>query len=370
MKGWSGQDGATPSIERVVSRGVRVPLNIPLGTSAAEIRSVPLLLVDLHLEGGVVGRSYQFCYTEAGARAVAAHLDEAVKSVIGQGSSPQRLGALLARRLALPGVTGTLRMALSILDVALWDALAVAAALPLAVMLGGSVRPIPAYDSRGLGLMAPDRLAQEAERLLESGLPALKLRLGYPEMAGDLAALRTVRRSIPDSCAIMVDYNQALTPAEALLRGRALEAEGVLWIEEPVRHDDYRASAALAQALTTPVQIGENLNGPAAMLEAIRTQACDYLMPDLTRIGGVTGWMQAAGIASAAGIELSSHLMPEISAHLLAASPTARWLEYVDWADAVLAEPLVLRDGTALIPDRPGLGIVWDEGKIGRLDSI
>jgi mandelate racemase len=168
----------------------------------------------------------------------------------------------------------------------------------------------------------------------------------------------------------MVDYNQALTRAEAISRGLALQDERILWLEEPIRHDDYEGNAVLARTLHVPVQIGENFNGPEAMLEAVLRQACDYVMPDLARIGGVTGWMQAAGIAAASGLEMSSHLMPEISVHLLAASRTAHWLEYVDWADAILEEPLRPVDGAVTPPDRPGIGLTWSEDKLRRLETV
>jgi mandelate racemase len=120
-----------------------------------------------------------------------------------------------------------------------------------------------------------------------------------------------------------------------------------------------RRHAAIAKALAVPVQIGENFNGPESMIEALRAAACDYVMPDVGRIGGVTGWTQAAGIAAAHRIEMSSHLHPEVSAHLLAATPTAHYLEYVDWANSILEEPLQIRDGCAHIPDCPGIGLTW-----------
>ena len=168
-------------------------------------------------------------------------------------------------------------------------------------------------------------------------LGAVKLRLGYPSLSEDLAALNAVRRSISgDDVAIMVDYNQALTSTEAIRRGRELEKEGIYWLEEPIAHEDYEASAAVARELRVPVQIGENFNGPEGLLRAIGVQASDYVMADVARIGGVTGWLHAAGVASAHGIKMSSHLMPEISAHLLCATPTGHWLEYVDWADAIV----------------------------------
>jgi mandelate racemase len=151
-------------------------------------------------------------------------------------------------------------MALSGLDAALWDALAVATGLPLATFLGAKPKPIPAYNSSGLGLMSPEAAADEAEKLLAGGFLSVKLRLGHPNLEQDLA----VRKRLPDAIELLVDYNQALTVAEAIRRGRALEGEGVAWLEEPIRHDDYAGNATVARALAVPVQIGENFNGPEA----------------------------------------------------------------------------------------------------------
>ena len=364
-----GRSGLT--IRSSVTRGYRVSLTYTLGTSAAIVRSVPLLLVDLETNEGVTGRSYIFAYTPSGARAVAAHIAEAVELVAGRDAAPGIVMPMLERRFALLGVTGAVRMALSALDIALWDALSSSWGQPLATALGSGPRSIPAYDSRGLGLMEPAQLASEAERLLgDRGLPAIKLRLGYGTLDEDLRALRAVRERVPSEIIIMADYNQALTATEAILRGRALQAEGIAWIEEPIRHDDYRGAAKVAAALDVPVQIGENFNGPEAMLEALAAGACDLVMPDAARIGGVTGWMQAAGIAAAGGVELSSHLMPEISVQLLSAAPTAHWIEYVDWADAIVQEPLEIVDGGVLCPDRPGLGLLWDEDKLVHLEAL
>lgn len=345
---------------------VEVPMTFALGTSAATIRAAPLLLIDVDTEEGVTGRTYLFCYRRSGARAFADLLHDAVALVKGQRAAPGDIAALLSRRFALIGVTGVARMALSGLDAALWDALAVAAGLPLARLLGAEPKPIPAYNSNGLGLMTPEAAADEAQKLLEGGFKGIKLRLGYATLDEDLAVTRAVRRVLPDDVALMVDYNQALSCAEALRRGRALDQEGLYWLEEPLRHDDYAGHAALARELALPIQIGENFNGPEAMAQALAAGACDHVMPDLARIGGVTGWMHAAGLAAAHGLAMSSHLFPEVSCHLLAATPTRHWLEYVDWADAIVEEPLRIENGRARMPDRPGSGLSWDEKAVAR----
>jgi mandelate racemase len=367
----NGLNAGGQRIRSLTTRGILVPLKFTLGTSAAIVKAVPLLLVDLLNEDGVTGRAYAFCYRPSGAVAISSHLFEAVDLLRGKDSTPFDAAQTLSRQFALLGVTGAVRMALSLLDMAMWDAIAQMQRVPLSSLLGSSPKSLRAYDSRGLGLMDPDRLTEETKNLLESGLRAVKLRLGYPSLSEDLAALKAVRRSISrDDVEIMVDYNQALTSTEAILRGRELEKEGIYWLEEPIAHDDYVASAAIARELKVPIQTGENFNGPEGLLRAVNARASDYVMVDVARIGGVTGWLRAAGVGAAHGIEMSSHLMPEISAHLLCATPTAHWLEYVDWADAIIEEPLKIRDGMVLTSERTGSGISWDEAKLKRLETI
>ena len=363
------QDNARAETAVLTVRDVRaVPVEVPmthaLGTSRGAITRAPLLLIDVDTEEGITGRSYLFCYLRASAPGIAAILDEILALTKGERVVPVDLWSRLSKRFALIGVTGIVRMAMAGFDAACWDALARAAGLPLARFLGSEPKPIPAYNSCGLGLMAPDALANEAEKLAV-GFRAIKLRLGYPTLKEDLAALNAVRRRVPD-IPIMVDYNQALSVAEAIARGRALDREGVYWLEEPIRHDDYSGAALLARELTTPIQIGENFSEVHAMAAALAAGAADYVMPDIDRIGGVTGWQRAAALASVHGKEMSSHLFPEVSAHLFAATPTGHWLEWVDWAQAILEEPLPIVDGCAIAPDRPGNGLVWDADAVER----
>lgn len=362
------------SLPRLTVRAIRatpvtVPLNYVLGTSAAAVRAAPLLLVDLETHEGITGHSYQFCYRPAAAPAVAGFLNDILEAVKDHVVVPDDLWALLSKRFTLIGVEGIVRMAMAQLDVAAWDAIAKASEQPLARVLGAEPRPIPAYNSNGLGLMPLRALADEAEQLLGSGFRAVKLRLGYPTLEEDLAAVHAVRGRIPADVAIMVDYNQALSRKEAMHRATALDGEGLAWIEEPIRHDDFTGCATLARALTTPVQIGENFSQVYDMQKAIDARACDLVMPDLERIGGVTGWQRASGLAAVAGLPMSSHLYPEVSAQLLAATSNAHWLEYVDWMQPLLAEPLKVVNGVAVPSSRPGVGLEWNPDMVRKYAS-
>jgi len=343
------------TLRSIQTRAVEIPMARPLGTSAQTMNSAPILLIDMQTEEGIVGRAYLFCYTRMAPGLIAAVLTDIADALHGERIAPVDFSSHLPQRYRLLGAPGIVRMALAGFDVACWDALSLAAGLPLASYIGSQPRPILAYNSNGLGFMPPERAADEAEALLEQGFRAVKLRLGRPTAEQDLAVVRAVRRRLPDNVALMVDYNQAL------------DGEGLFWIEEPTRHDDYAGCARIAAALATPVQIGENFAGPPAMAAALAAGACDYVMPDLEHIGGVTGWQRASAIASAIGIEMSSHIFPEVSAHLLAATPTCHWLEYVDWTAPILAEPLRIVDGMAQVPNRPGYGRVLGRGRYQTL---
>jgi mandelate racemase len=338
----------------------------PLGTSAKSIDDACLLLVDLLTEEGVGGHAYAFCYQPSIARALVPIVAELGTHLTGKALDPLNLAQEISRYFRLPGVAGPLAMVASSVDTAVWDAVSKTAGLPLATYLGAGLGPVPAYNSNGLGLMSPEAAADEAEALLQGGFKAVKLRLGRSHFEDDLATVRAVRRRLPDPVRLMVDFNQALTFSDAMRHALALDDEGVYWIEEPIRHDDYRHMALIAQAARTPIQIGENFTGLPPMAAALEAGASDYVMFDLDRIGGVTGWQRAAGLAAAYNREVSSHLFPEVSAHLLAVTPGRHWLEYVDWADPILQEPLRIENGMAIVPARPGNGIAWNDDVVAK----
>jgi len=354
-------------IESIRVRAVAVPLKRALQTSIAAVTVAPLLLLDLQTDDGVVGRSYLFSPGKAHVPAIAKLVEAMAEMVKGDEVIPFDLEKKLRARYALLGVHNIVLFAMSGIDMAAWDALGQSLGQPLVRLLGAAPKPVPAYNSNGLGLMPLKPLVKEARELVDEGFSAIKLRLGRPDAREDLAALRAVKEEIGPDVLLMTDFNQGLSVAEAIRRGHLIDEEGgVYWIEEPTRADDFSGCALIRKEIRTPIQIGENFMGPEQMAQALAAGACDYVMPDAERIGGVTGFMRAAALAQGAGAEMSSHLFPEMSCHVLAATPTCHWLEYVDWAGPILKNPVSVQKGHVAAPERPGLGMEWDEKAVQR----
>lgn len=355
------------TLRSVEVRTVVVPLKRPIAAKVGIFDRWPMVLVDVQTEEGIVGRSYVGPYTAAPARYIAPAIRDLAEARIGKPIRPLDDFRDNQRALNLVGYEGISMIAVSALDMAAWDALAKAANMPLAVFLGGSSGSVRAYNSNGLWLSSNKNISEEAAALLaEGGFQGLKLRLGRERVADDLQAIKAVRAGAGEDIKLMVDFNQGLSFGDALHRCHALDDQGLYWFEEPIAYNNLEGYSRLRGELKTPLQLGENFYGPRALYQALGAGAGDYFMPDLMRIGGVTGWLRAAAIAGAAGIEMSSHLYPEFSAHLLRVTETAHWLEWQDWADPILAEPFKVKDGSLEIPGKPGAGIEWNEDAVKR----
>ncbi len=354
------------TIRSLQARAVNAPMSRPLQTSGGGVSAAPLVLVDLLTEEGITGYGYVFCYTPLALKPVARLIGNLEEVIKGDAVAPQAIEQKLQKRFRLLGPQGLTGIAMAAIDLAAWDALAKACGLPLVRLLGGEPRPIPAYNSCGLGMIGSARAAAEAVELTAPGFRAIKVRLGYPDLKTDVEVIRAVRKAVGEEVCLMTDYNQSLSVAEAIRRVSALDHEQVYWIEEPTAADDYAGHARISREARTPIQLGENWWGPHDMSKSLSEGASDLAMPDVMKIGGITGWLRAAALAEAAGLPVSSHLFPEISAHLLAVTPTAHWLEYVDWPNPILKEPLTAQDGQAVISDAPGIGVNWDEDGVRR----
>jgi mandelate racemase len=355
------------TIRNVRARPVRVPLKRPIVSRVGMFRDWPIILIDLETNEGVVGRSYLEPYLESAARYLVPMIDDLARALAGKPVAPFDAYRSGIGALHLVGREGLTLIAVSGLDMAAWDALAQAAGKPLAEYLGGTIGPVPAYNSNGLWLTPIESIGAEAEALVdEGGFSALKLRLGRDRLDDDIACIAAVRDAVGADVKLMCDFNQGLSLGDALLRCHALDDHGLYWFEEPIAYDNIPGYARLARELKTPLQLGENFYGPRQMYQALLAGAGDLVMPDLMRIGGVSGWQRAAAIAGAAGIPMSTHLYPEIAAHLMRVTETAHWLEWQDWADPLLQEPFKVENGFIHIPDRPGQGIAWDEKAVAR----
>ena len=189
-------------------------------------------------------------------------------------------------------------------------------------------------------------------------------RMGRDRPKEDIATVEAVRKSVGDDMHLMIDFNQGLDMAEALIRCHMIDDLGLDWIEEPIVYDNLDGYTQLTAELKTPIQIGENFYGPRELHKALMKNACDLVMPDFMRIGGVTGWLRAAAIAGAAGIPVSTHLYPEVAAHVMRVTETAHWLEWQNWADPILQKQYKISDSLLHIPNVPGVGLEWDEDAV------
>ena len=336
----------TPKITGLRVRAAVVPRPRPLIFHTAKFTRSPLLLLDLETDAGVTGCAYLFCYH-----------DEAVAPLVSmtRNMEPLLKGMELAplainhkiwssfRYLGMQGIAG----------------------LPLARLLGGAVKPLATYDSTGLG--GPESVAREARELADAGFGTIKIKLGYASIDDDLAVIRAIGAEVP-GMKLMVDYNMRLSNVEAAVRMAALEPEGLLWIEEPLDSGDLDGHAILARDFRTPIQMGENWWNVQDMARAVKAQATDCVMLDIGRIGGVTGWLQCAALAEAHGLPLSSHFFPEISAQLMCVTPTAHWLEFLEWASPILTEPVSATKGVLVPSSKPGSGAEWDEAAVARYE--
>jgi mandelate racemase len=355
------------TLKSIEARAVLVPLRRPVVSKVGLFGDWPLILIDLHTREGIIGRSYLEPYLKNAARYIIPAIHDLIEALEAKPLAPLDDFQRNRRSLNLIGYEGVTMIAVAGIDMAIWDALAKAAGMPLAVLLGGTVGPVPAYNSNGLWLTEIATLAQEAAELVaEGGFGGLKLRLGRERLAEDISAIRAVREGAGEDIKLMVDFNQGLALGAALNRCHALDDESLYWFEEPITYDNLAGYVQLSRELKTPVQLGENFYGPRGLYEAVRAGASDYVMPDLMRIGGVSGWLRAAPIAAAAGIQVSTHLYPETAAHLMRVTETAHWLEWQDWADPILQKPFAVKDGFVEVPDVPGIGIEWDEEAVAK----
>lgn len=342
---------------------VQVPLGRPMRTASGTLPGASLCLIDVETDTGVSGTSYIFTYTPKMLRAVHSLHQDVSEMFIGAPVNPGVAFTRFQTAFRLLGIQGLLGMYFAGVEQAMWDALGKTAGKSVAVLLGGADKPIPAYDS--FGFIDPVEDLGLVEASVKAGFKGIKIKLGVGAFEADLASVAAVRGVIGPDVALMLDYNQSLDVETALDRANRLAPYDIYWLEEPVPAEDLAGHAKVRAVSPIRVQTGENWWHPAGAENAINAGASDYVMPDMMKIGGFTGWLKAAEKAAASGLPVSSHAFVEVSAHALAAIPNAHWLEYLDKARPLLKEAYDAVDGF-VTPRGPGLGIEWNPGKVAE----
>ena len=299
---------SVPAIRGVKVRGLVVPISRPVKTAFGVIDAAPMVLIDAETDQGVTGHSYIFAYARLTLKPLAHLVEEIGRELIGRPIAPYDLMRAMDAIFRLLGWQGLVGMAVSGLDMAYWDALGQIASRPLAELLGGSPRPIKAYDS--YGVVDPMADERELRRSLEQGFRGIKIKGGDGDAANDARVVKGVRALLGPDIALMIDFNQSLDPAEATRRIARLAPYDLHWIEEPVPQENLSGHAKVRGPRRRRLGRRE-LVVPRGFAEAIAAGASDFIMPDLMKCGGVTGWLQVAAQAEAANIPMSSHLSPK-----------------------------------------------------------
>ena len=352
------------TIKKMTVTALRVPMQEPHRTAGGVVEESPLIAIDILMDDGLVGHGLIFTYTVAALMPTATLIANFEPLIVGKALAPQAIERDLESKFRLLGPQGLVGMALAGIDMALWDAMARQHECSLVHLLGFQPRRLQAYGAVGFDGVAGS--AATAANWMKQGFKGVKAKIGYSSVAEDIAVIRAIRSEIGPDSALMLDYNQSLSPVDAINRMRVIDQEGITWVEEPTLAHDYVGHASIRQAISTPIQCGENWWGIGDMQKAIDAKASDFIMLDVMKIGGVSGWMRGAALGVAHNIRLSSHLWPEISAQLLSATPTAHWLEYANWWNDIMEEPLQLEHGVAVTSDAVGSGVNWRADVLDR----
>jgi L-alanine-DL-glutamate epimerase-like enolase superfamily enzyme len=356
-------------IAKSETTAVEVPLERPfLAGGLHMVESVPFVLLKLYTDDGIEGLGYAFSLSRRAFRPLKATIDDLRDELAGDNPlEPERIAGKLHRAFAWGGPVGIVNMAIAAIDFALWDIAGKAYGQPLYRLLGGYRDRVHCYYSGALWRdYSLEDLAEEGPAIVERGFRAMKMRMGSEKPEGEEARARVMRDAIGYDVDLMVDINQGWTPHQAIRMGRVIEPYRFFWLEDPVNHQDIQGSARVAAALDVPICAGEYHYGKEPFLRMLNAGAMDIAMIDLLRVGGITEWSKAAAIAETFNVQVASHLLPEIAAHLVAAVPNGLTVEYMPWSLPLFRETPSVEGGEMVLTDKPGLGLELDADAVRR----
>jgi L-alanine-DL-glutamate epimerase-like enolase superfamily enzyme len=325
-------------------------------------------IVRITCDDGATGTGYSYTIGTGGSSVVALLRDHLAPLLIGEDASEvERLWKKLFFRTHATAVGAITSLALAAIDTALWDLRCRRAGLPLWKMAGGAQRQVPTYTTEGGWLhLSRDEIVEQTLAARDAGFRGAKLKVGRPHVSEDTDRLEAVRAAVGDAFEIMTDANQGFTVSESLRRARAFGPFGLAWLEEPLPAEDLGGHAELARAAPMPIAVGESLYSLQHFREYLERDACSIVQVDCARIGGVTPWLKVAHLAESFGVAVCPHFLMELHVSLAAAVPNGAWVEYIPQLDDVTSSRMTLRDGCAVPPGEPGLGIEWDFAAIER----
>lgn len=353
-------------ITKLRTTPVNLPFEKPIKTAIHDMRSIGCLLLHLETNQGLVGESYLFTLNAVRLKA----FDEMLKGFAHQvvGRDPHYVEAIwqaIWSEINPTGHKGVTISALSAIDVACWDLIGKAANKPLHHLFGACRDTVKTYASGGLWLSHTiDELLYEAQAFLDHGFRAMKLRIGKPTLQEDVERVKILRDAIGPDIELMVDANQSFTAKEAIRLGRALEAFNPIWMEEPVAAHDLEGHAEVRLKLDIPIACGESEYTRYGMRDIIRSKACDLLMPDLQRIGGLSEMRKAAALAAGFNMPISTHMFTEHSLSIAGSTANCISVEHMPWCASLFNEPLEVKNGFITIPQRPGCGFTFNEDAV------
>jgi L-alanine-DL-glutamate epimerase-like enolase superfamily enzyme len=325
-------------------------------------------LVRITCSDGAQGIGYTYTIGTGGSSVVALLRDHLAPRLIGRDADEiEAIWKDLFFHTHATAVGAITSLALAAIDTALWDLKCRRAGSPLWKVAGGAQSRVPVYTTEGGWLHHPQsQLVDEAASAKAQGFRGAKMKVGKPTIAEDVARLSAVRAAVGDAFEVMVDANQAFTVGEALRRAHAYAPLMLAWLEEPLPAEDLGGHVELARAATMPIAIGESLYHPAHFRAYVEQRACSIVQVDCARIGGITPWLKVAHLAEAFNLTVCPHFLMELHVSLTAAVPNGAWVEYIPQLDSITTSRLAMRDGYAIPPATPGLGIDWDFAAIDR----
>ncbi len=348
----------------------RVPLPVVLSDSThGSIGAFELLTVRVRDADGAEGVGYTYTVGRNGG-AIHHILTREIPEIV-RGADAERIEFLWQRlwwQLHYGGRGGPTVLALSAFDMALWDLKAKRATLPLWRLLGGNDPLVPCYAG-GIDLdLAPDALLRQTDGNLAKGFRAIKMKVGRDRLSEDVERVRAMRSHLGPDFPLMLDANMKWSVDAAIRAARTFAPFDPVWLEEPISPDDVAGHARVAREGGLPIAAGENLRTLWEFRHLIAAGGVGFPEPDVTNCGGVTAFLKVAHLAEAFNLPVTSHGAHDVTVHLLAAVPNRSYLEAHGFGlDRYIAAPLVLRDGLAVAPDRPGHGVTFDWAGLDKL---